>query len=310
MTATTVTVFLDSVWQFTFATSVNLRGTFGIKAWSSSARFDRVSVWRQGVGFDWLPVGAIQFIDRPTVLGSGPCDGTVLGETPGEEQPGCSPIFAQRTGFHDCNNIIGESNSHGAFVAGAVATWVSRHQQLSADDRRELKRAIVTGVAYLGHLFALAAPSGRYKHEALARGRGPDKDKDGKFLTYLSLSGAYGDLSFAAHAPELDPAQADAAMRRGWKACQWLTAQGLGANHRALLYHLAAVCARRDATFAAFCTTTICIFRSCRSSSSWTRWHDWPPRSFCSPSLEGLPPSTAGDARFAIPARRSRGSRV
>ena len=252
VTATTVTVFLDSVWQFTFATSVNLRGTFGIKAWSSSARFDRVSVWRQGVGFDWLPVGAIQFIDRPTVLGSGPCDGTVLGETPGEEQPGCSPIFAQRTGFHDCNNIIGESNSHGAFVAGAVATWVSRHQQLSADDRRELKRAIVTGVAYLGHLFALAAPSGRYKHEALARGRGPDKDKDGKFLTYLSLSGAYGDLSFAAHAPELDPAQADAAMRRGWKACQWLTAQGLGANHRSLLYHLAAVCARRDATFAAF----------------------------------------------------------
>jgi Cellulase N-terminal ig-like domain len=252
VTAGDVSVYLNGIRQFTAAVQVDLAGNFGIKAWGSSARFDRVAVWRNGVALEWIEIGTNRFIDSPTVLGAGPCDGSVPGDLSTVEQPACRPLFAQRSGFHDCNNIIGESNSHGAFVAGLVHMWITRRNQLSDDDRATLRRAIITGVCYLGELYELARGTGRYKHEGLARGGASDIDDKGHFLLYLTLSGVYGDLSFATKAPDIDPTLAAVAMRRGWKGCLWLSERGLAATHRALLYNHIAVCAARDAVFAAF----------------------------------------------------------
>jgi hypothetical protein len=157
---------------------VDLEGLFGIKAWAATARFDRVAVWRGGVEFEWVPVGDGRFIDRPW-YGSGHCDGSLAGAEFSLENHPCTPIFGQRCGFHDCNNFIGESNSHGAFVAGLVEVWLRRRAHLSTGDRRALERAMITGVSYLGHLFDLAGGTGRYKHEDLGRGGGTDVDANG-----------------------------------------------------------------------------------------------------------------------------------
>jgi len=276
VTAATVRVYLNSTpprdvgepplpdpdpgFQFEARVCVDLKGKFAIKAWASSVRFARVAVWRHGVKFDWLQVGDDLFIDRAKSPGKGLCDGTTRADpdpkTPNKksvvESPACSPIFAQRHGFYDCNNINGEATSHGAFVAGLVEMWTSRRGQLSDDDRIALRRAIVTGVSYLGHLYRLGGGTGRYKHEEPGRAGGNDLDENDKLVTYHTIAGVYGDLSFAAKAPDIDPALAAAAMRRAWKACLWLDKQGFAAEHRALFYCLIARCARRDAGFAAF----------------------------------------------------------
>jgi hypothetical protein len=245
-----VSVFLNSNFQFSASVSGDLRGRFAIKAWASSVRFDRVAVWRQGVELIWSLGARDQFMDRPSVVGRGPCDGTIPGDPNTVDQPLCGPIFAQRHGFHDCNNIIGESNSHGAFVAGLVEMWVSRRQQLSADEEIALRRGIITGVSYLGYLFNLAGGTGRYKHEELGRGGGIDVDANGNFLTYLTISGVYGDLSFATRAPEVDWKLAPTALRRAWKGLQWLTARGLEPGYAALFWHGVALGAERDPAFA------------------------------------------------------------
>src|SRR6202158_2076984 len=250
VSASLVSVYLNSIFQFEASVLVDLLGKFAIKAWASSVRFDRVAVCRKGAQLQWTLGTGDEFIDRPSVPGRGPCDGTVPGDPITAEQPLCTPIFAQRHGFHDCNNIIGESNSHGAFVAGLVELWATRHGQLSEDDQHALRRAIITGVSYLGYLFKLAGGTGRYKHEELGRGLGIDVDDKGTCLTYLTMSGVYGDLSFATRAPEIDPALAAAAVRRAWKGCQWLVDRGLDPAYKALFYHEIAVCARRDPSFA------------------------------------------------------------
>lgn len=245
-------VYLNGIHQFTASgVKVDRAGGFGIKAWGSSARFDRIAVWGNSVSLEWIKVRPDRFIDRPRLPG-GPCDGTLPGIPKTIEQSACRPVFAQRNGFHDCNNIIGESNSHGAFVAGLVHMWRTRRNQLSEDDRATLRRAIVTGVYYLGELYELAGGTGRYKHEGLARGGASDLDANGNFASYLTLSGVYGDLSFATKGPDIDPRLAAIAMRRAWKGCLWLQEHEFAATHRALLYHYIAECARRNAAFAAY----------------------------------------------------------
>jgi hypothetical protein len=247
--ASAVSVFLNSIFQFSANVPVDIRGGFAIKAWSSSVRFDRVAVWRHGVELIWGLGEGEEFMDRPVTDG-GPCDGTTQGDPKTTEQSLCSPIFAQCHGFHDCNNIIGESNSHGAFVAGLIEMWVSRRAQLSAGEESSLRRAIITGVSYLGYLFNLAGSTGRYKHEELGRGCGNDVAEKGQFLTYLTISGVYGELSFATRAPEIDMNLAARALRRGWKGLQWLNAQGLEPDYAALFWHYVALCAARDSAFA------------------------------------------------------------
>jgi hypothetical protein len=68
----------------------------------------------------------------------------------------------------------------------------------------------------------------------------------------LTLSGVYGDASFAAKAYDVDARLAWAAMRRAWKGCRYLEQNNaLSSTHKALLYQLLAECARRDGGFAA-----------------------------------------------------------
>jgi hypothetical protein len=252
VTAASVAVFLNGDPLFTTPTQVDVLGGFAVKAWASSARFRYVAVWDPQVGFDWLALPGGESVDRPSV--GKPCDGMVLAEKPSlNEQPLCMPIFAQRCGFDDCNNIIGESNSHGAFVAGVAEIWSRRKDELAPSDRDALARALRTGVAYLDRLFKLAGGEGRYKHEDLGRsGAGDYVDTDGHIAFYLTLSGVYGDASFAAKAFDVDESLAWAAMRRAWKGCRYLEQNNaLESTHKALLYRLLAECARRDGGFAA-----------------------------------------------------------
>lgn len=250
VSANSVTVFLNSAFQFAVSVPVDVQnGGFAIKAWASSVRFDRVAVWRHGVQVEWVLGTGSEFIDRASVPGIGACDGTTVGESSTVECLACSPVFAQRHGFNDCNNYIGESNSHGAFIAGLVEVWLRRRAQLSEMDQRALRRAVITGVSYLGHLFKLAGGTGRYKHEELGRGRGNDVN-NGSFLTYLTISGVYGDLSFASRTPDIDAGLASAAMRRAWKGCQWLETQGLDNSFAALFYYYLSVCAGNNPSFA------------------------------------------------------------
>jgi Cellulase N-terminal ig-like domain len=257
----------------TVLTPVDLQhGTFGVKAWASSAKFENVGVWANGKPafagqyVQMQPIGLDdgRIIDRPQ-LEPGPCncDGSTtdpgdpankIKPNPGVEHPLCLPIFAQRCGFYDCDSINGESNSHGAFIAGLIEVWLRRGAQLSGDERLGLQAAILAGVAYLGRLFDLGVDgdgAGRYKHEDFGRNGGADINSCGQFLTYLTLSGVYGDLSFAAKAAELDAVTAAAAMRRAWKGCLRLERDGLAPTHRVLVYHYLAKCAAADPEFAA-----------------------------------------------------------
>ena len=256
-------------------------GTFGVKAWASSAKFEHVGVWCSSdpaLGPQYVqmqPIGLDdgRIIDRPQIEpGQCNCDGTTtypgdpankIPPNPGVEHPLCLPIFAQRCGFYDCDSINGESNSHGAFIAGLIEVWLRRQAILSNDERGSLRSAIIAGVAYLGRLFDLGVENhgaGRYKHEDFGRAGGADLNAyvnnlnqvvSSGFLTYLTLSGVYGDLSFAAKAAELDAWMAAAAMRRAWKGCLWLEQSGLAPTHKVLVYHYLAKCAATDPEFAA-----------------------------------------------------------
>ena len=251
----------------TVVTPVDLQhGTFGVKAWASSAKFENVGVWANGepafagqfVQMQSIGLDDGRIIDRPQLEpGLCPCNGTTGDPgNPFVEHPLCRPIFVQRCGFYDCDSVNGESNSHGAFIAGLTEVWLRRQAILSNDERQSLKSSIIAGVAYLGRLFDLGydSASGRYKHEDFGRAAGADTDQNGNFLAYLTLSGVYGDLSFAAKTPDLDPAMAAAAMRRAWKGRRWLESPaggGLAPTHRVLIYHYLAKCATTDPTFAA-----------------------------------------------------------
>lgn len=254
-----VSVFLDGARQFESRTSVDLTGGFAIKAWGSTVRFSHVAVWRFGTTLEWVRGLDGEVIDRP-VAPVGACDGSTRESDSGggvvREHFGCSPIFAQRMGFYDCNNINGEATSHGAFLAGLVAVWRRHRSELSAADVATLRRSVITAVAYLERLYRLGGGSGRYKHEDLGRAGGNDVDRNG-FVTYHTLAGVYGDLSFAAIAPDAAPHLAPGAMRRGWRGTLWLLSRRLDAHQRALLHALVFRCAQQDAAFRQFVQDTV-----------------------------------------------------
>jgi hypothetical protein len=257
-----VTVFLDGLPrpQLEARTSVDLKGGFAIKAWGSTVRFSHVAVWRFGTTLEWVRGLDGEVVDRP-VAPAGPCDGSTRESDSGpgvvRESFGCSPLFAQRAGFYDCNNVNGEATSHGAFLVGLVAVWRRRRSELSAADVATLTRSVTVAVAYLERLYRLGGGSGRYKHEDLGRAGGNDLDSDDRLVTYHTLAGVYGDLSFAAIAPDAAPHLAPGAMRRGWRGTLWLVSRGFAAHQRALLFALVFRCAQQDAAFKQLVQDTI-----------------------------------------------------
>lgn len=116
-------------------------GQFGLKAWASTVRFERVQAWARDVPLSyrkpgiWIPylkqpVPAGQFFEPPPV-GKSPqgvdihipdtdhfLPAVTFNGTP--DEPVTYPFFSQYQGFHDCNNLIGEATSHGIFLAGLM----------------------------------------------------------------------------------------------------------------------------------------------------------------------------------------------
>lgn len=248
-----VTVFVDGTQRMKVTIPLQPESeTFGLKVWSGSARFENVAAWRPGVEFRRLEIEPGVWIEHPLLAGSlSPCDGSVFMADGTESKRLCSPLFTQRRGFHDCNNYIAESNSHGAFLAGLAETWTSRRDDFSSSELKQLRRAILTAVHYLERLYYEAGGTGRYKHEEPGRGGGYDKlENSNEYLTYLTLSGVYGEAAFAAKAYDIDINLAKTALRHAWNGSQWLTNRNALPNYiKALLYHQFAVSAYRDPSF-------------------------------------------------------------
>lgn len=247
-----ITVHVDGVQRIRHHVPIILPETsFGLRVWGGSARFDRVTVWRRCISLERVEIEPGEWVERPAVAGGPPCDGSSFLVLDSSDEVCCRPVVAHRHGFHDCNNYIGESNSHAAFLRGLLEAWTVRSSEFSAFELTRLRRAILTCVHYLDELFTLAEGTGRYKHEDYGRGRGPDLDqKTGKYLTYLTLSGVYGHAAFAAKSPEIDPALSKRSCRRAWKGVQWLAANdGLAPEHKATLFHWFAACVKRDPSY-------------------------------------------------------------
>ncbi len=76
-------------------------------------------------------------------------------------------------GFYDCNSLMGEARSHGAFVAGLADVYRHRAGDFDPADRARLREQVRVGVRYL---LALRRPEGGFadNHPARAMGR-PDE---------------------------------------------------------------------------------------------------------------------------------------
>jgi hypothetical protein len=236
-----VTVWVDGILRIPYtAASDPLMSNVGLKVWGGSARFDQVAIWRNGVTFDRVTYDDGSTALNPYANGAA-CDGSqVLSDA---NDLLCKPLHRQRHGLNDCNNWIGESNSHGGFLVGLLAAWRDRRALLSAAEVERLRRAILTSFAYLEELYREAHATGRFVHQEYGRGQ---IDSDASHL-YLTTSGLYGEAAFAVDGAAIDDGLARTACRHAWRAAVFLDERGgLPDEHKALFYHQIATCARRD----------------------------------------------------------------
>jgi hypothetical protein len=219
-------------------------GQFGLKAWASTVRFERVQAWVRDVPLSyrepgiWIPykkqqVPAGPLFNPPTVGLSAQgvhihvpdTDTSLPSVTPNEsllDDPVVSyPIFSQYRGFHDCNNFIGEVTSHGVFLAGLMDVWSKRASDFDAGEREALRDAIVAAVLYLFGLYEQgnchSDRDGRFAHQETGRAIvGPE---DGIVSTKFAV---YGLASFAAFGATVDRPLARQAMDLVQAGLQWL----------------------------------------------------------------------------------------
>jgi hypothetical protein len=230
-------------------------GQVAVKVWGGSARFSRLQMWNPSLTVAFRNPTLSPVLGTTESTGEyyafyqwtgWPCDGTIQsGNTAqywGSASSICNPVFAQRHGFHDCNNYIGEATSHGAFLAGLLETWTDRAASWNSTDRARLQNAILTDVGYLKLLFDQAGRTGEYAHEEYGRGG---------VLTnlgsYQTLDALYGDAAFAELGAGIDWNGARLACIRTWYAAHWLNSHGaaLTSDQQALIYHQIATCATR-----------------------------------------------------------------
>jgi len=211
-------VDVDGVRTFTHIKVGDWAGIFAIKSWSSTARFDHVIAWSPGLNFV-MRAGV-----RIPVL---PHDGKVLTCEEGTEaftdpqsHQICYPLFAQRHGFHDCNNRAGEGTSHGTFLAGLMDVWTRRREMLGPNDVISLHRAVTAAARYLDELQRTAGYTGEYAHEEPSRGA-----RTGASWYYQVWYGLYGDAALAAKGADLDPVLARDACVRVARTVTWLDAE-------------------------------------------------------------------------------------
>ena len=200
------------------------KGTFALKVWGATARFDHVIAWQPGLTF--VNRGGV----RIPVMNDGSkmtCEegGRIVNGAPivrpDHRKPLCYPLFAQRHGFHDCNNYIGEATSHGTFLAGLMDVWARRGEEFGPYERVMFHRAVVATAGYLDELQRTAGYTGEYAHEEPSRGA-----RDGATWYYQVWSGLYGDAALAAKGATLDdPSLARKACIRASRAVTWLMAE-------------------------------------------------------------------------------------
>ena len=223
---------------------------FALKAWASTARFRRVQAWDESVDLRRSSGGTrIPFYrahDQTGAVISVPCQswfqvGNAL--DPAEKSRACNPFFSQLSGFHDCNNLIGEATSHGAFLAGLMAIWTGRASGFSQAERETLRQAIITNVLYIEELFQEANGTGEFAHSEM--GRGGVETNLGPWLSQYAL---YGESAFADSGASVDPRLAKMACSRSVQSAGWLKARHLldDPTESSIIYAHIARCAGRE----------------------------------------------------------------
>jgi hypothetical protein len=214
-------------------------GQFGLKAWASTVRFERVQAWARDVPLSyrqpgiWIPyikhqVPAGNFFGSPSVgvsaqgvyIHVSDTDTSLPNVTLNLEQVSY-PFFSQYRGFHDCNNFIGEVTSHGVFLAGLMDVWSKRASDFDAGEREALRDAIVAAVLYLFGLYeqgnCQSDRDGRFAHQET--GRDVVGTEDGIVSTRHAV---YGLASFAALGATVHTELARQAMDLVQAGLQWL----------------------------------------------------------------------------------------
>ena len=223
-----ITVLLDGVLVF-----ANIPGPsfpelgFALKAWASTARFRRVQAWDVNVQLNKSSDGTrIPFYDAHSSMFGPitfivPCqDWVIPGLTPVDQtqmDSACNPYFSQLSGFHDCNNYIGEATSHGTYLNALMEVWTRRAPGMSQSDREVLRQAIITNALYIEGLYQEAGETGEFAHSEM--GRGGVGTNLGPWLTQIAL---YGESAFADMGEAVDPRLASLACTRSMASVNWL----------------------------------------------------------------------------------------
>ncbi len=258
-----VTVWVDGVKRLDSISVPARQGRFALKAWGSTARFNRVQAWAPTVTFltrtdpqwDHTPIPTFANWNDATHQASTQiaCQsftttktGAVVPHDPVDSNAyhqACNPLFSQFHGFHDANNIIGEATSHGAFLAGLMQVWKARAYTFSMADREALRQAIQTAVLYLEDLYQEGSAPGEFAHSEMGRG-GVDTNL-GPWQSELAL---YGMSTFADEGVTVDKGLARLACERAIDGVGWLDPRGYlqDPSARSVIYTRIARCAERE----------------------------------------------------------------
>jgi hypothetical protein len=203
-----------------------LAGTFALKAWGSTARFEQVKVWARNVGLWHSQPGVWIPYSRMTGLSSQGFEITAadasVSDAPPAEAERTYPIAAQQHGFNDCNNSIGEVTSHSPFLSSLLEVWATRAHAASPSQQDDLRRAILTALLYLFELYEQGNRSGAFAHQEPGRAA-LDPKCDKKLTTQFAM---YGLSAFADKGDAVDRTLADVAFDRADEAWRWLDCNG------------------------------------------------------------------------------------
>lgn len=199
---------------------------FALKAWASTARFRRVQAWDINVPLKKSSDGTrIPYYVARLPNGAErhePCQFWLIPKlTPVDKQQeaeACNPYFSQFSGFHDCNNFIGEATSHGAFLAGLMEIWTRRATAMTQTDRELLRWSIITNALYIEGLYQEAGDTGEFAHSEMGRA-----GVDTNLGDYLTEDALYGESAFADKGQFVDPRLAKLACSRSIQSAEWLT---------------------------------------------------------------------------------------
>lgn len=204
-------------------TAAGEAGGFALKAWASTVRFERAQAWEHEAEIyfqspDGLRIPRFEGQSAWDVAMKYHMDPALKKDKDAklaEIDNKCQPRFSQWTGFHDCNNYIGEATSHGAFLDSLMAIWQRRAHTFTQIEREELRKIILTNVLYLETLFQQGNAKGEFAHSEIGRGGiytnlGP----------YQNEAALYGMSAFADQGVFVDHTLARLAYDRSVKAVE------------------------------------------------------------------------------------------